>query len=72
MHGNVYEWCQDWHGNYPSVRVVDPVGHAERKRRVMRGGSWEDIATDLRCAYRHQGLPHARYESMGFRVARDF
>jgi formylglycine-generating enzyme required for sulfatase activity len=72
MHGNVYEWCQDWYGDYPSASVVDPVGHAEGKKRVMRGGSWNDIARDMRSAYRHQGLPGARNKDIGFRVARDF
>jgi formylglycine-generating enzyme required for sulfatase activity len=42
MHGNVWEWCLDWMGDYPSVTAVDPVGPVEapaRPLRVVRGGA---------------------------------
>ena len=40
MHGNVSEWCQDWHGQYASGLVVDPKGPTTGEYRVTRGGSW--------------------------------
>lgn len=42
MHGNVWEWCQDWMGDYPGGAVVDPQGPTTGSDRVFRGGYWFD------------------------------
>lgn len=69
MHGNVWEWCQDWYGDYPQGVVTDPVGPAEGSLRVYRGGSWGRVATGCRSAYRLKSVPSYRDNHHGFRVA---
>jgi formylglycine-generating enzyme required for sulfatase activity len=71
MHGNVLEWCQDWFGAYSSKPVTDPQGPASGEHRVLRGGSWNSPAEDVRCAYRLRLTPGYRYRHEGFRLARN-
>ena len=71
MLGNVWEWCQDWHGSYPSGPVTDPTGPSTGSYRVYRGGSWDFAAGGVRAAYRGGDSPGYRNVDLGFRVARD-
>jgi formylglycine-generating enzyme required for sulfatase activity len=68
MHGNVWEWCADWYGAYPTQNVTDPAGPAEGAIRVFRGGSWFDGAADARSAQRDAHDPGRRHSIYGFRV----
>jgi len=72
MHGNVWEWCQDWrHDSYNSAPSDGSawLSGGEQKYRVMRGGSWYFTADYARSAYRLQGKPDYRFEiGVGFRV----
>jgi formylglycine-generating enzyme required for sulfatase activity len=70
MHGNVYEWCQDWYGAYPSGSVTDPTGAASGSDRVHRGGSWFHNSDYCRSADRNRYAPDNRYIALGFRVVR--
>ncbi len=69
MHGNVYEWCADWLGAYPSGVQVDPVGSRNTGGSAFRGGALDIHGVSLRSAYRVIGTPDKRNCSVGFRVA---
>jgi formylglycine-generating enzyme required for sulfatase activity len=53
MHGNVWEWCADWYGDYGAGAETDPAGASSGIARVLRGGSWLNSPTCCRAAYRN-------------------
>ncbi len=70
MHGNVWEWCQDWKEDYPSGSVTDPAGPSSGLNRVNRGGSWFNDARSCVAANRSDTAPDTRSLRIGFRLSR--
>ena len=78
MLGNVYEWCQDQYGPYPTggndtvsdnINILSSIN--ERSSHLLRGVAFSDPAVSVRVAYRFWDAPSDRYISYGFRPARD-
>ncbi|MDM8522623.1 C25 family cysteine peptidase [Desulfococcaceae bacterium HSG8] len=68
MHGNVWEWCQDWYGSYPAGSLTDPTGPTTGSYRVTRGGCWGNSAAPCQSAFRSYYSPGARNDDRGFRL----
>jgi formylglycine-generating enzyme required for sulfatase activity len=70
MHGNVWEWCQDhWHPDY----IGAPTDGSARfsaitSKRIIRGGSWNDIPKYCRSASRNSYSPNDCNHSLGLRI----
>lgn len=69
MSGNVWEWCQDWYGDYRVKFKKNPQGPDNGTTKVLRGGSWYFDAVNCRVACRYDGFPDYRSNIRGFRLA---
>ena len=79
IYGNVWEWVEDWYGEFKAETVTDPTGPEEGSNRVYRGGSWNDgvgicrSASRGRCGPSYRDCdyfhPGSRNLSLGFRLA---
>ena len=69
MSGNVWEWCQDWYGDYPDKPLTNPKGPTTGLVRVVRGGCFKSDSPFCRTAFRYSNDPTYTSGELGFRLA---
>ena len=69
MSGNVWEWCEDWYGDYSSGSQTNPTGPSSGSLRVIRGGYWGAGTGVCRVTYHGSNYPDDWSNYYGFRLA---
>jgi len=70
VHGNVWEWCNDWFDHYSDKEQTDPVGSISGTMRARRGGGWQYHARGCKSSFRYGNEPNYKYNDIGIRLAK--
>lgn len=70
MHGQLWEWCEDWYDSYPHGSATDPTGPSSGSAKVRRGGGKGAKAETCRSAQRRSEHPQNRQIFIGFRCVK--
>ncbi len=68
MSGNVWEWCSDWYGNYSMSSQINPTGALSGPGHVIRGGGYNDAATECRISVRSYAAASSCFTTLGLRL----
>jgi len=68
MHGNVYEWCSDWYGDYSKFEYFNSNGPTKGTFKIIRSGFWGSDGKYSRSANRNSSSPSNRNNNIGFRL----
>ena len=68
MTGNVWEWCWDWHGTWPTTNQTDYKGPDSGTNRINKGGCYASNAQDANLERRENAAPSAKSLQRGFRI----
>ena len=71
MSGNVWEWCQDYFGDYGSEAQFNPTGPETGTNRMRRGGGWDLENASCRVSHRSNRVPTYKYNNQGLRLVLD-